>query len=99
MGKRKITILEPAVEELTRVAYYIESEGLADTAKRFVNDAFIFFESLSNELFVHRPCKHPAWQRLNFRCANFRKKYIVAYLDNSKEIIICEFALQKLLKD
>jgi hypothetical protein len=29
---------------------------------------------------------------------NFRKKYIVSYLDNTDEIIICEFALQKLLK-
>lgn len=99
MGKRKVTILEPAIEEVARVAYYIEGVGLPGTAKRFVDDAFRFFESLSDELFVHRPCKHPAWQRLDWRCANFRKKYIVAYLDNSNEIIICEFALQKLLKD
>src|SRR5258708_2320091 len=99
MGKRKVTILEPAVEEVARVALYIEGEGLAETAKRFVDDAFDFFEHLSDELFVHRPCNHLAWQRLNFRCANFRKKYLVAYLDNTTEIIICEFALQKLLKD
>jgi len=99
MGKRKVTILEPAVEEVARIAYYIEGEGLAETAKQFVADAFDFFEQLSDESFVHRPCKHLAWQQLKFRCANFRKKYIVAYLNNSNEIVVCEFGLQKLLKD
>jgi hypothetical protein len=49
MGKRKVTILEPAVEELARVAMYIEEEGLPKTAKRFVDDAFAFFKSLADE--------------------------------------------------
>ena len=33
MGKRKVTILESAVEAVARVAFYIESEGLPETAK------------------------------------------------------------------
>lgn len=98
MGKRKVTILEPAVEEVARIALYIEGEGLAKTAKLFIDDAFAFFESLSDDRFIHRPCKHPAWKKLDMRCANFRKKYIVSYLDNSDEIVVCEFALQKLLR-
>jgi hypothetical protein len=98
MGKRKVTILEPAVEEIARIAMFIEGEGLSATAKRFVDSAFAFFESLSDDRILHRPCKHPAWKRLGLCCANFRKKYVVSYLDNSDEIIICEFALQKLLK-
>jgi hypothetical protein len=48
VGKRKITILEPAVEEVARISLYIEGEGLPTTAKRFVDDAFAFFESLSD---------------------------------------------------
>jgi hypothetical protein len=28
MGKRKVTILEPAVEEVAQIALFIESEGL-----------------------------------------------------------------------
>lgn len=98
MGKRKVTILVPAIEEVARIALYIEAEGLPKTAKRFVDEAFAFFESLADDRLVHRPCKHPAWKKLDLRCANFRKKYIVSYLDNTDEIIICEFALQKLLK-
>ncbi len=98
MGKRKVTILEPAIEEVARIALFIEGEGLPRTAKKFVDDAFAFFDSLSDERIVHRPCKHPAWKALNLRCINFRRKYIVSYLDNKNEIIICEFALQKNLK-
>jgi len=71
MGKRKVTILEPAVEELARVAMHIEGEGLPKTAKRFVEDAFAFFESLADDRFVHRPCKHPAWKKLDLCCVNF----------------------------
>jgi plasmid stabilization system protein ParE len=98
VGKRKVTILEPAVEEVARIALYIEAEGLPKTAKRFVDDAFAFFESLADDRIIHRPCKHSAWKGLGLRCTNFRKKYIVSYLDNSDEIVVCEFALQKLLK-
>jgi len=54
MGKRKITILEPAIEEVARIALYIESEGLTKTAKLFVDDAFTFFESLADERFASR---------------------------------------------
>ena len=73
MGKRKVTILEPAVEEVARIALYIEGEGLPKTAKRFVDDAFAFFESLSDKRIIHRPCKHSAWEGMGLRCVNFRK--------------------------
>ncbi len=95
MGKRKVTILDPAVREVAHIAFYIESKGLPATAKKFVDDTFDFFEHLSEETFTHRPCKFEEWSLLGYRCATFRKKYVVAYLDNKREIIICDFSLQK----
>jgi hypothetical protein len=56
VGKRKVTILEPAVEEVARIALFIEGEGLPKTAKKFVDDAFTFFNSLSDDRVVHPPC-------------------------------------------
>ena len=97
MGKRKVTILDPATEEVARIALYIEGKGMPQTAKRFVDDVFEFFDSLSDERKTHHPCKYPEWFLLNYRCANFRKKYVAAYLDNMDEVIICDFTLQKLL--
>ena len=99
MGKRKITILDTVVDEIARTAFYIEGQGLPQTAKRFVDEAFHFFERLSLEKITHRPCSYQPWKLLNYRCTNFRKKYSVAYLDSSEEIIICDFALQKLLNE
>jgi hypothetical protein len=64
MGKRKVTILEPAVQEVARIALFIEGEGLPKTAKKFVDGAFAFFESLSNDKLLHRSCRHPAWKTL-----------------------------------
>lgn len=97
MGKRKVTILEPVVNAVAQIALYIEGRGLPETVKRFVDEAFAFFEKLSDDKIVHHPCKYLPWHELGFRCANFKKKYMVAYLDFSDEIIISEFALQKLL--
>lgn len=97
MGKRKVTILEPAVEGKAQIALYVEGEGLPTTAKKFVDETFEYFETLADDRATHCPCKYPVWQLLNYRCANFRKKYVVAYLSNTDEIIVCDFALQKLL--
>ncbi|HEY0262240.1 MAG TPA: type II toxin-antitoxin system RelE/ParE family toxin, partial [Chitinophagales bacterium] len=94
MGKRKVVILDAAAKRVAEIAMFIEGEGLPQTAKKFVDDAFEFFEILSSETITHRPCKYLLWSLLNYRCANFRKKYVVSYLDNSDEIVICDFALQ-----
>ena len=98
MGKRKVVILDKAVEEVANVAYFIEGKGLPATAKKFVGEAFEYFEHLADDSFVHKPCKEPLWQLLNYRCANYKKKFMIAYLSNHHEIIICDFAVQKLLK-
>lgn len=97
MGKRKVTILEPAVEAVAEIALYIEGRGLPETAKRFVDEDFAFFEELSNDIRVHHPCKYTPWKQLGLRCANFKKKCVAAYLALSNEVIVGEFALQKLL--
>jgi hypothetical protein len=98
MGKKQVTILDSVVEEVASIALFIEGKGLSQTAKKFVDEAFEFFGQLSNEEITHRPCKYLPWQTLNLRCVNFRKKYAVAYLANSEEIIICDFVAQKLVK-
>lgn len=98
MGKREVVILEQAAREVTRIAFFIETEGMPETAKKFVDQAFDFFKTLANNKFVHRPCSYEPWQVLSYRCTTFRKKYMVAYLNNSDQEVICDFLLQKLIK-
>lgn len=51
MGKRKVTILETAVEAVAEIAFFIEGKGLPATAKKFVDSAFQF---LKNYLTIER---------------------------------------------
>lgn len=37
MGKKKISILDPASDAVAEAAYFIESKGMPETAKKFVN--------------------------------------------------------------
>lgn len=53
MGKRKVSILEPAATSIA--------------------------------------------EELKYRCVPYKKKYIVAYISQEKEIIVCEFVAAKLL--
>ncbi|HVY73934.1 MAG TPA: type II toxin-antitoxin system RelE/ParE family toxin [Puia sp.] len=97
MVKREVTILDAAVEAVANIALFIEGKGLPETAKRFVDEVFSFFHQLADEQIVHRPCRYAPWRKLTYRCATFRKKYLVAYLELGSEVIVCEFALAKLL--
>ena len=98
MGKRKVSILESAVDVIAEIAWFIESKGLPQTAKKFVDDAFLFFDNLSNEGIEHKPCSYKQWKDLGYRCAPYKKKYVVAYLSQEKEIVICDFVPAKLLQ-
>lgn len=44
MGKRKISILEPASTAVAEIAWFIENKGMPQTAKKFVDDVFCFLK-------------------------------------------------------
>lgn len=52
MGKRKVTILDADVNVVAQVSFFIEGKGLTQTAKRFVDDAFSFFDLSSLTLIL-----------------------------------------------
>ena len=97
MGKRKVSILEPAATSVAEIAWFIEHKGLPKTAKKFVDELFGFFQTLSDDRIKHKPCSNGKWKALNYRCISY-KKYVIAYLDLQKEIVICEIAPAKMLK-
>jgi hypothetical protein len=97
MAQRKISVLEKARDEVAYVAYFIESKGMPDTAKKFVDDCLLFFEKLGKPKIKHRPCSYFVWNIHGYRCATFRKKFVIAFIDTEDEIIICDFAPLKIL--
>jgi len=99
MGKRKVSIWEDAANAVAEIAFFIESKGMPATAKKFVDEVFEFFETISIDTSDHRLCSYKRWEALGYRCINYNKKYVVAYLSLSNEVIICDFVATKLLKD
>ncbi len=97
MVKREVSILESAAKNIAEIAYYIESKGMPKTAKKFVDEAFEYFEKIANGIIVHKPCTYKNWKNLNYHCVPFKKKYTIAYLNFEEEIIICEFVSSRLL--
>lgn len=99
MGKRKVNILQPAVESIAEVAFFIESKGMPETAKKFVDEVFTFFEKLGDTIIEYGPCKYKRWKELGYSCVNYKGKYIIAYLRLTNEITICDFVSTKILKE
>jgi len=55
MGKRKVSILEPAAEAVADVALFIVSKGMPQTAKKFVDEAFDFLNSFPMKKYCINP--------------------------------------------
>ncbi len=89
--------MDHAAEEVAYIAYFIESKGLPQTAKKFIDDSFAFFNRLSDTQIKHKSCGYDIWKGQGYRCASYKRKYVVAYLDKEDEIIICDFVSYKLL--
>jgi hypothetical protein len=99
VGKRKVSILETAATNIAETAFFIESKGLPKTAKKFVDEAFDFFDKLSDDMIEHMQCRNRKWKRLGYRCITYKKKYVVAFLSLENEVIICDFVASKLLRE
>lgn len=97
MAQRKISVLEKARDEIAYISYFIESKGMPATAKKFVDDCLLFFERLGDPKIRHRSCSYIVWSIQGYRCATFRKKFVVAFIDTEDEIFICDFAPLKML--
>ncbi len=51
MGKRKVSILGPAVTAGAEIGRFIENKGMQERAKKFVDKVFQFFDSLTIKQF------------------------------------------------
>ncbi len=55
MAQRQVSILDKAAQEVAYVTYYIESKGLPETAKKFIDDSLRFFETLGDDRIKYKP--------------------------------------------
>ena len=98
MGKRKITIKRSVADSIAQAAWYIESKGMLDTAERFSDSVYDFFEQVSDERKSYRICRDPERALLGFKCLSFNKKYTVVFIETKSAVTICEFIPSKLIR-
>ena len=96
MGKRKIKVKRTVAKSIAEAAWYIESKGMVATAENFADSVYNFFQELSNQKRIYRPCQEPKRAALGFKCVNF-KKYTVVFIESEMEVTICEFIQSKLI--
>ncbi|MBC7629320.1 hypothetical protein [Ferruginibacter sp.] len=41
MGKRKVSILEPAADTMTDITLFIEDKGMPESGKKFIDETFL----------------------------------------------------------
>lgn len=98
MGSRKIVIKQSVADNIAAIAFYIESKGMLAAAERFTDEVYNFIISLSNPLRSYAGCREPTRASMGYKCANFKRKYTVVFLESDAEILVCEFISSKSLK-
>ncbi|HTM93825.1 MAG TPA: hypothetical protein VL095_15490 [Flavisolibacter sp.] len=98
MGRyRKIVVKQSVAENIAAIAWYIESKGLLATAEKFTDQVYDFFIKLSDTKKSYALCRDAKRAALGYKCVPYKRKYIVAFIESEKEIIICEFVSSKMI--
>jgi len=98
MGKRKVTVKKSVAKSIARVSLFIESKGMVNTAEKFSDSVYDFFDHLSDDRKTYRLCSEPNRASLGFKCVTFKKKYTIVFIENDSELVFCEFIPSKLVK-
>lgn len=97
MGSRKVTVKQSAAERIAAIAWYIESKGMVATAEKFTDSVYDYFIKLADTKKSYAICRDPKRATLGYKCASYKKKYTIVFIETDAELIICEFIPSKLI--
>jgi plasmid stabilization system protein ParE len=97
MGRRKVIVKQPAVDNIAAIAWFIESKGMIATADKFTDAVYDFIIQLADERKSFSVCREPTRAALGYKCIAYKKKYTVVFIELESELIICEFLSSKLI--
>lgn len=95
MGRREIVVKETAAENISEIAWYIESQGLPATAEKFTDDIYDLIVKLADSRRSHALCREPERAKMGYKCVAYKKKYTIVFIETDDQIIICEFTFSK----
>jgi plasmid stabilization system protein ParE len=97
MGQRKIIIKQAAAENIAAIAWFIESKGLLATADKFTDDIYDHFIRMADTRKSYPVCREQARAAMGYKCAPYKKKYTIVFIESETELILCEFISSKLI--
>jgi plasmid stabilization system protein ParE len=97
MGSRKVIVKQSAADNIAAIAWFIESKGLLATAEKFADDIYDYFIKLADTRKSYPVCKDPGRALLGYKCVPYKKKYTIVFIENERELVICEFVSSKLI--
>ncbi len=97
MGLRKITVKQSVSDNIAAISWFIESTRMLATAEKFSDDVYDYFIHLADTLKSYPICREPGRAALGYKCVPYKKKYTIVFIENEKELIICEFISSKLI--
>ena len=95
MGSRKVIIKQSVADNISSIAWFIESKGLIVAAEKFADDIYDYFTKMGDEQRSYPVCKEPVRAALNFKCIPYKKKYTIVFIETETELLICEFISSK----
>ena len=97
MVKREMVIHRSVAESIAQISWFIESKGLVNTAERYSEDIYNFFELLTNRKKSYPFCRDRKRALLGYKCISFKRKYTVVFIETDSQIIVVEFVPSKLI--
>lgn len=73
MGQRAVVVKQSVAKSIAEIALFIESKGMVQTAEKFSDAVYDFFETLADSRKSFRPCKEPSRSSMGYKCISFRK--------------------------
>lgn len=86
--RKKVDWSLKSLEHVSNLFEYLEAQQDFDKAEAYIDNLFEFGNELSSKYAHYPPCRNKALRTEGFRCARFRKKYIIVYFEYDKKITI-----------
>jgi plasmid stabilization system protein ParE len=88
MAGKQVNWTANALANIYDIQEYLESQAGKFVASEYVDVLLEFGNSLDVKSEYHSYCRHPKLQAQGYRCATFKKTYVLIYKESKQDVSI-----------
>jgi len=88
MAGKKVDWTANALVMVSDIYDYLEGQVGNDIASNYIDSLLEYGNSLEEKSEHYSFCRHPKLQEKGYRCAQFRKTYLLIYKENAEKVSI-----------